>query len=169
MAAGGIVKPEIVTIAEKKLTGKRLSMTFADNKTNDLWKSFMPRRKEIQNNLNSDLISMQVYDKPFDFINFNPNAVFEKWAAVEVAGFDIVPDEMETFTLNSGLYAVFFYKGLSTDTKIFQYIFGTWLPGSNFKLDDRPHFEILGEKYRNNDPDSEEEIWIPVKPVNGNR
>jgi len=26
-----------------------------------------------------------------------------------------------------------------------------------------PRIEILGEKYRNNDPDSEEEIWIPVK------
>jgi AraC family transcriptional regulator len=26
--------------------------------------------------------------------------------------------------------------------------------------DDRPHFEILGDKYKNDHPDSEEEIWI---------
>lgn len=25
------------------------------------------------------------------------------------------------------------------------------------------HFEILGEKYKNNDPLSEEDIWIPIK------
>jgi len=30
-------------------------------------------------------------------------------------------------------------------------------------LDNRPHFEVLGEKYKNGDPESEEEIWIPVK------
>ena len=72
---------------------------------------------------------------------------------------------METYTLTGGLYAVFDYKGLSTDTKIFEYIFGTWLPRStNYLLGDRPHFEILGDKYKNNDLNSEEQIWIPIKP-----
>jgi AraC family transcriptional regulator len=47
--------------------------------------------------------------------------------------------------------------------KTFQYIFGTWLPNSEYVLDNRPHFEILGEKYKNDDPTSEEEIWIPIK------
>jgi AraC family transcriptional regulator len=32
-------------------------------------------------------------------------------------------------------------------------------------LDQRPHVEVMGEKYKNNDPDSEEEIWIPIKPI----
>lgn len=27
----------------------------------------------------------------------------------------------------------------------------------------QPHFEVLGEKYKDNDPTSEEEIWIPIK------
>ncbi|MFZ1515671.1 MAG: GyrI-like domain-containing protein, partial [Saprospiraceae bacterium] len=66
-------------------------------------------------------------------------------------------------TIPGGLYAVFYYKGLSTDTAIFEYIFNTWLPNSEYGLDDRPHFEILGERYKNNDADSEEEIWIPIK------
>jgi AraC family transcriptional regulator len=43
------------------------------------------------------------------------------------------------------------------------YIFNTWLPQSNYQLAPRPHFEILGEKYKNNHPDSEEEIWIPIQ------
>jgi AraC family transcriptional regulator len=34
---------------------------------------------------------------------------------------------------------------------------------SAYDLDNRPHFEILGEKYKNESPDSEEELWIPVK------
>lgn len=28
------------------------------------------------------------------------------------------------------------------------------------RVDDRPHFEVLGGKYQNNSPNSEEEIWI---------
>jgi AraC family transcriptional regulator len=38
------------------------------------------------------------------------------------------------------------------------------VPASNYDLDDRPHFEILGDKYKNGDPNSEEDIWIPIKP-----
>ena len=64
------------------------------------------------------------------------------------------------------MYAVFEYKGLNTDTKIFEFIFGIWLPSSKYNMDNRPHFEILGEKYKNNDPNSEEEIWIPIKLKN---
>jgi AraC family transcriptional regulator len=159
------MEPRIETLTEKKLIGKRLTMTFADNKTTELWKGFMPRRKEIRNNLASELISMQVYDKSFDFDNFDPNTAFEKWAAIEVTDFDTVPDEMEIHTLPGGLYAVFLHIGsASSGHKTFQYIFGTWLPNSAYSLDNRPHFEILGEKYKNEDPSSEEEIWIPIKP-----
>lgn len=45
---------------------------------------------------------------------------------------------MGTFILSGGLYAVFDHKGLSNDSRIFQYIFGTWLPNSGYLLDDRP-------------------------------
>ena len=157
--------PRIEHLKEKKLVGKRLKMSLADNKTGELWKSFMPRRKEIANNLTTDLISMTVY-QPNHFADFNPTREFEKWAAVEVADFENVPDDVETFTLAAGLYAVFDYTGSSTDISIFQYIFGTWLPNSEYLLDDRPHFEVLGPKYKNADPESEEEIWIPIRKKN---
>ena len=157
------MNPEIKILQEKKLIGKRIEMSFAENKTFELWRSFMPRRKEITNNLSTDLFSIQRYDSSFNFNESDLDKTFEKCATVEVSDFDTIPDGMETFTLQSGLYAVFFYKGLNTDTQIFQYIFGTWLPISEYVLDSRPHFEILGEKYKNNDPNSEEEIWIPIK------
>lgn len=159
------MNPVIKITKEKKLIGKRMIMSLADNKTYELWKSFMPRRKEIRKNLTTELISMQVYDKSYDFRNFDPKATFEKWAAIEVPNFDMIPEEMETYTLSEGLYAVFMYKGAASQgADMFRYIFGTWLPGSDYLLDNRPHFEILGEKYKNEDPESEEEIWIPIKP-----
>jgi len=163
------MEQRIETLAEKKLIGKRMIMSFSNNKTIELWRDFMPRRKEIQNSIGSELYSVQIY-KPLFFDNFNPNTEFEKWATIEVSDFDTVPDEMETLILTGGLYAVFFYQGAaSAAAKTFQYILGTWLPNSGYMLDDRPHFEILGEKFKNEDANSEEEIWIPIKTQYGFR
>ena len=156
--------PIFKIIPEKKLVGKCIKKTLADNKTFELWQSFMPRRKEIRNNLTNELLSLQVYNPSLDFKDFNLETVHEKWAAVEVSDFNTLPDEMETFTLPAGLYTVFLYKGNPNEfADTFRYIFEIWLPASDYLLDTRPHFEILGEKYKNNDPDSEEEVWIPIK------
>ncbi len=151
-------------LTTRKLVGMRRTTTIANNQTGLLWQSFMPRRRDISNPVSAQLFSVQVYPATFDFSFADVNHPFEKWAAVEVFGFAHLPDGMETLVLPGGLYAVFDYKGLSTDTAIFQYLFGEWLPQSaTYRLDSRPHFEILGDRYRNNDPASEEEIWIPVR------
>ena len=157
------MESRIELLTEKKFIGKRITMSFANNKTVELWKSFMPRRKEITNAIGTDLYSIQIY-APLFFQNFNLHAGFEKLALSEVIDFEHVPDSMQTFILQGGLYAVFLYKGdASNAAQTFQHILFTWLPASNYILDTRPHFEILGDKYKNGDPDSEEEIWIPVK------
>jgi AraC family transcriptional regulator len=154
--------PRIEILNEKKIVGNRQTMSYENYKIGELWGRFMPRRKEVTNNLTNDLISLIIY-QPTHFTNFKPTNEFERWAAVEVADFDNVPNEMETFLLPGGLYAVFDFKGLHTNTSIFENILGTWLPSSSYILDNRPHFEVLGDKYKNNDPTSEEEIWIPIK------
>ena len=155
--------PRIEIINEKKLVGKRMSMSYANYRIGELWGSFMPRRKEITNHLTNDLISLVVYS-PTHFENFNPTNEFERWATLEVESFNNVPADLETYILSGGLYAVFNYTGLSTGiSNFYQNIFTSWLPNSNYVLDNRPHFEVLGEKYKNNDPSSEEEIWIPIK------
>ncbi len=156
------MQPVFEHLPTKKLIGKRLTMSFLHNKTGQLWGSFMPRRKEINHRVSTDLFSLQVYDQTY-FQHFNPEKEFEKWALAEVANFDHIPDGFEPFELAAGLYAIFTHKGPDA-VGIFQYIFGQWLPHSDYDLDDRPHFELLGEKYKNGDPESEETIWIPVKP-----
>jgi AraC family transcriptional regulator len=156
------IEPEFRLLAEKKLIGMRLRMSFANNRTAELWRTFIPRRMEIVNRPTADLISLQVYGVGF-FDDIEPSLEFEKWAAAEVADINEVPDGMEVFTIPGGLYAVFLHKGSDNDDSIFRYIFTDWLPGSGYMLDQRPHFEILGEKYKRGDLASEEEIWIPIK------
>ncbi len=156
--------PEIKILTEKLLVGLHLEMSVADNWTGELWRSLMMRRKEIQNNVDGNLISLQVYTENY-FAPFHPANRFTKWAAVEVSGAENIPADMELFHLTGGLYAVFHYHGDPRNgAQTFQYIYGSWLPQSGYDLDNRPHFEVLGEKYRNDSPDSEEEIWIPIKP-----
>ena len=151
-------------VEKKKLIGKNMRMSLADNKTFELWQSFMMKRDSIKNRVNSNYISMQVYDYSNGPEIFHPNSEFQKWAVVEVADFGHLPVEMKSYELQGGLYAVFLHKGQpNLFPKTYKYIFEDWFPNSEYGLDQREHFELLGEKYKNNDPTSEEEIYLPIK------
>ena len=145
--------PKIETLSVKKLIGKRLKMSFLNDRTAERWGSFMPQRKDILHKIGIDLYSMQIFESP---PSFKTDATFEKWAAVEVSSFEVVPEGMETHTLVGGLYAVFLHQGpASAFQKTFEFIFDEWLPNSEYALDHREHFELLGHKYKHNDPSSE--------------
>ena len=161
------MQAKIITSKEKKLVGISTHMSLADNKTGVLWSNFGPRIQEIRNRVSSDKISLQQYIPEY-FIKFNPNASFIKWAAVEVVNFDDIPKGMQTLIIPESLYAIFHYKGFSHDASVFHYIYTEWLPKSGYELANCPHFEVLGDTYKNNDSNSEEEIWIPIKKVQSN-
>ena len=76
----------------------------------------------------------------------------------------MVPDQFITFEIPKGQYAVFLHRGTSDDFyKTSQFIFGEWLPNSQYQLDDRPHFAVMGGNYYDHEnPKSIEEIWIPI-------
>lgn len=122
----------------------------------------MSQRHDVSDIATSELYSLQIYPSDY-FVAFNPTKSFVKWAAVAVKDLHNLPKGMESFSLEGGLYAIFHYKGSSHDKRIFQYIYEQWLPTSGYMLDDRPHFELLCKKYKNNDPQSEEHIYIPIK------
>lgn len=158
------MQPRIESIKEIKLIGKRMNMTFSNLQTQNLWKNFMPRRKEIANVLKNNLFSVEVYSSGNFFEAFDPTLEFEKWAAVEVSHFDTIPSEMETLIIPSGKYAVFKYKGRGSETsEAYRNIIQYWFPSSEYTLDHRPHFAIMGEKYKNENSTSEEELWFPIK------
>ena len=155
------MEPRIVRMAQKILVGKHLSMSLADNKTGQLWQSFMPVRNTIPHKTGTNLFSLQLYPPDY-FLAFHPHTPFIKWAAAEVTEAANIPEGMEVLLVEEGLYAVFAHTGMGTE--IFSFIFSEWLPRSDYTLANRPHFELLGEKYKQGSADSEEEIWIPVEP-----
>ena len=157
------MEARIETLSEKKLIGKHITMTFIENKTFQLWSSFMPEKKEIKNSIDSNLYSVEVFPVGY-FNHFDPKKTFKKWAAIEVSDFNEIPSNMETLIIPTGIYAVFIHKGPATEAdKTYRFIFTKWLPDSEYNVDERPHFAVMTEKYKKDDTSSEEEIWIPVK------
>lgn len=156
------LNPEIVQLSEKRLFGKMGLISFAQFNVAPIWKSFQQEKHSLVPTKPSEAISAAVYPSGF-FKSFNPTTPFEKWAAVEVKQDANLPYGFLELIIPDGLYARFLYKGSSADRSFMQSIFSEWLPASEYELDDRPHFEILGPNYRNNDPESEEEIWVPVR------
>jgi AraC family transcriptional regulator len=123
----------------------------------------MPVRTLVPNQVGENLYSVEVYHRNF-FRDYDDKAIFQKWAAVEVSDFCDVPELFETQIVPKGLYAVFTHKGSylkAPDT--YHFIFHEWLPYSEYLLDDRPHLAIMGEGYKGDQDDSEEEIWIPIR------
>ncbi len=149
----------IEIIEAKKLIGFSTSTSFQDDKTPVLWGQFMMRRKEISNRISNQLFSLQIYPE-----HFTPDQSFKKYALAEVSDFDNIPNNFDTFELESGKYLVFSYKGRSENApQIFTYLFQNFIPKNQFEVDNRPHFEIFGDDYNPNDDSADEEIWIPVK------
>jgi len=158
------LKARIEVFPGKMLVGKSLRMSLVENKTKELWQSFMIERATSEKTRNTELYSVQVYDNLDYFKNFKPQCEFQKFAGIEVIDFNNIPNGFEGMSIVIGLYAVFLHKGAASEfSKTAQFIFSEWLPNSKYVLDDRPHFELLGENYKNNHPDSEEEVWIPIK------
>lgn len=159
-----MLEPRIENLSEITLVGKKTRMSLVENKTAALWQSFMPRKREIENVQGPNLYSVEVYDSLDYFRNFDFHNTYTKWAAVKVLTTLNIPKEMEILQIPEGTYATFHYKGKASEVgKMYQEILTKWLASSKYALDNRPHFAVMGEKYKNEHPDSEEELWIPVK------
>ncbi|MAZ26225.1 MAG: GyrI-like domain-containing protein [Cytophagaceae bacterium] len=159
------MQPTIITIPSKKLVGLSIKGKISFDDTKAMWQRFQKGKKEIENRVEGELHSMQIYPKGFKMEEFTEDTQFERRAAVEVSTFGAKPEGFEDFELAGGLYAKFIHKGpVRAFIETSNYIFKEWLPQSDYRVDDRAHFEILGAKYLGPEhPDSEEEIFIPLK------
>lgn len=156
---------KIETRPAKQLIGMRNTISQAQNETAALWRSFMPRRKEVGQAIGTELYAVRVYPAGY-FSAYQPEMLFEIWAGVEAQPSGTPPAGMEHLAIPAGMYARFTYRGhpraFAPD---FIFMMNEWLPRHSYALDERPHVAVMGEKYRNNEPDSEEEIWMPIRAL----
>ncbi|MDX5319817.1 MAG: GyrI-like domain-containing protein, partial [Bacteroidota bacterium] len=153
----------IETHQEVHLAGFHCMMSLLRNQTSKLWQQLMPLRQELSGKPSPKLYSLEIYPSHY-FTAFDPDTCFLKWACVPIQPGKNLDDEIKEMILQEGLYAVFLHQGpASAGEKTYRYIHETWLPESAYTLDERPHMSIMDERYKGEDENSEEEIWIPIK------
>lgn len=120
----------------------------------------MKERSAMPERFGNRYFSVSQYPLEY-FGHFDPSKEFVKWATMETPG--NAPDTMETLEIMDGTYAVFIHHGpAALAFKTFHRIFNEWIPNSEFNIDQRPHFEIMPEGYKADDPNAMEEVWIPI-------
>jgi len=135
------MEPKFIEVEEFRIIG--MMATFNEETKQsipDLWRAFGPRMHEI-----STRIEGATYGICF------PTALdeedFDYMAAVPVENFDTIPNGMVARTVHAHKYAVFTHK-TGDDTmhndlqKSMQYIWGTWLPNSDYEHAKVPDFEF---------------------------
>jgi AraC family transcriptional regulator len=159
-----IQTPEIITLKPFTLVGMHMTCTLETMSSPVLWQQFMPKRKHIPWVLNNHHYSVHLYGTAIYNESFSAATTFEKWVACAVTQVDALPEGMAVLPMAGGRYAKFTHRGVhDTFKNTMQMIFTEWLPKGPYRLADRPHFEVMTEKYLGmSNPDSEEYIYIPI-------
>ena len=158
------MEPRIVEVNDRQLVGMKVTTQLINNQIPRLWQTFMPRRLEVKNALKTGFFAVHEHDMGMNFKNFTPATEYVSWAAIEVSAQEDLPEGMEARTLAGGTYAIFIHKGPAANFKpTMDFIYGQWLPTSEYELDERHQFELMPEDYLGpNHPEAEEEVWVPV-------
>ena len=157
-----IDEPIIGDIETFYFTGQSLTMSLVDDRTPELFRSFMPNRKTYQS-IDQEAIVYDIRVYPKDYYRpFNPANEYTKWAAVRISEDRFQENAEEYISITAGLYAQFTIHGNVVPPNLYQYIFTTWLPESPYQLDDRPHFDKLWPDPHQRGAVSKQAICIPI-------
>ena len=152
------MEPEIVTRHETKVIGIARQYQEEDLNIETLWSAFRPDVFQITNRVGDDAFG--IYEEYHECEN---SVGFSYICSVEVADFDHVPKGMITKTLPEHLYAVFRHQGpVSYLPETLKYIWGSWLPKSDYEYLETPDFELYSPGTRPDDPDKVLFLYIPV-------
>jgi AraC family transcriptional regulator len=116
----------------------------------------MPRTHEIENMVDDTAAygistNMDMQTGEFDYI-----------AGFEVSSAEDVAEGMVAFQVPGGKYAVF-ATTLPKIGETFQNAYYTWLPEAGYKPTGGPEFELYDERWDAQDPNSEFDLYIPIK------
>lgn len=152
--------PKFETKPALKCVGMMITTSPGSNEIPGLWDKFVPHLDSIPNRINHNMC--------FGVINPHgpkeSNNKMDYACVVEVGNFDDVPDGMISAEIPEAYYAVFTHKGpISKFMKTIRYVFGEWLPNSEYTLNGSPELEVYDERFDPVSEESECDICLPVK------
>jgi len=149
-------------IEPKLLAGQKIWTSISSQETAKLWAPFRRAIREKEGLSPKKFYSIGRYGREMSIESFSIDSFFEKCAAIEIPLAEC-PVGFEEIKLEGGLYAVFSHRGSVTKFQAtLQYFMLSWLPESNYQLDDRSHFETFDETYDPFAEDSVELVHIPI-------
>lgn len=158
------MEPRIVQLEPITLVGLPYYGDSADNKFAQVWERFMPHEKDILHRIKPGVgYGVEIYGPEFD-----QQRQWTYLPSVQVSQVESIPLVLFPKTLPAATYAVFTAKGgIPKLGETFQYAYMTWLPTSQYQVAYPFDFEYYDERFKDNDPDSEVDIYIPIKPKTG--
>ncbi|MFT4716417.1 MAG: AraC family transcriptional regulator [Paracoccaceae bacterium] len=152
------MEPEIVTRGAAKVIGVARQYNEEDLNIETLWSAFRPSVAGIANRVGDDAFG--IYE---EYCENQDSIGFSYICAVEVSDFDTIPKGMIARTIPQHLYAAFRHKGpISYLPETLKYIWGSWLPKSDYDYVDKPDFELYAPGANPNDPEKTLYLYIPV-------
>lgn len=153
------MEPQIISQPAMKLVGITNQYNDTDLNLPLMWSGFRPYKNKIKNRINDEAFGIyDSYEEDGNDVNFSYAC------CVVVESFDDVPEGMTTRDLPKQLYAKFVHNGsISNLDKTLKYIWGSWLPKSNFEYEEKPSFELYPPGYNVLDPNSKMALHIPIR------
>jgi len=163
MEEGGLtMQPEIVEHSEEWVIG--MGDSFSENpfwQINKLWEHFSEREKEIPNVKGE--YTLGVCMPRHESLPLKEGDTFVYIAGRPVSSLDEVPEGMVAVKIPKRKYARFTHKGPLTNLPhTINYIWGTWLPKSDYKHSSSPDFELYDERFDVKTLSGEVDIFVPI-------
>lgn len=155
---GITMEPEIIEQPAMKIVGIATQYDDGDLSLPKLWSAFRPYRDSIPNRVGSDFFGIyECYEEDDD------NTRFVYICSAQVENFDDVPDGLITRELDAQIYARFTHTGpIARLEDTLRYIWGSWLPKSDYQYANKPDFELLPAGFNDADPNNKIYLNIPV-------
>jgi len=154
------MEPEIVTRSEVKVVGSAKQYQEEDLDMDTLWSAFRQNVSQIKNRVGKDAFG--IYE---EYLESETSFGFSYVCAVEVSDFDNVPIGMIARTIPEHLYAVFRHDGpASSLPETMKYIWGSWLPKSDYEYVEKPDFELYSPSAQPKNAVKTLFLHIPVCP-----
>ncbi len=154
-----VMEPEIVTRPEIKTVGIAGQYNEDNLDYDTLWSAFRPFIPRVTHRVGTHFFG--IYE---EYQEGEEGVGFTYICAVEVDGFDDVPEGMTPRIIPEHLYAVFQHKGtVSFIPETLKYIWGSWLPKSNYDYVEKPDFELYPKKATPKDPPKLIYLYIPIR------
>jgi AraC family transcriptional regulator len=150
------MEPKIIERGAFTVVGLKYRGKNENNEIPQVWEAFHPRIGEIPN-LVTDFVAYGISAE------MDPGTrEFTYVAGFEVSSAEDVPQGMVDFEVPGSKYAVF-TTTLPKIGETFQHAYHTWLPTSGYQPGGGPEFELYDQRFDVQDPNSEFDLYIPIK------